>query len=193
MKFSVRVSFPESGKYNWFEAVEVFLDVGFVEVAFLDPELFLKTDIKEILEPFKKINIKASSIHFAQFNLSNLDLFSRVFDKTIKIAKLLDCDSIVIHPSMGKYEAIKKLLKEKIDPVLIKEGLCLCWETFESRRRIFGGIEGMFNFCKNTCFNRICYDFSHIHNKQEEILRDLKENINIIKIFHISNRIKNSI
>lgn len=193
MKFSVRVSFPESGKYNWFEAVEVFQNIGFVEVAFLDPELFLKTDIKEILKPFKEINIKASSIHFAQFNLSNLDLFSRVFNKTIKITKSLDCDSIVIHPSMGKYEAIKKLLEEKIEPVLKKEGLYLCWETFESRRRIFGGIESMFNFCKNTCFHRICYDFSHIHKEQEEILRDLKENINIIKIFHISNRIKNSI
>ncbi|GAI34255.1 unnamed protein product, partial [marine sediment metagenome] len=119
--------------------------------------------------------------------------FSSVFNKTIKITKSLDCDSIVIHPSMGKYEAIKKLLEEKIEPVLKKEGLYLCWETFESRRRIFGGIESMFDFCKNTCFHRICYDFSHIHKEQEEILRDLKENINIIKIFHISNRIKNSI
>jgi len=193
MKFSVRVSFPESGKYNWFEAVKAFQNIGFIEVAFLDPELFLKTDIKEILEPFKKINIKASSIHFAQFKLSNPDLFSNVFNKTTEIAKSLGCDSIVIHPSMGKYEAIKKLLKERIEPVLKKEELYLCWETFESRRRIFGSIEGMFDFCKNTRFHRICYDFSHVHKEQEEILRDLKKNINIIKIFHISNRVKNSI
>jgi len=69
----------------------------------------------------------------------------------------------------------------------------LCWETFESRRRIFGGVDKMFNFCRNTFFHRICYDFSHIHREQEEILKDIKENIDIIKIFHISNRIKNSI
>jgi sugar phosphate isomerase/epimerase len=193
MKFSVRVSFPESGKYNWFEAVKAFQNIGFIEVAFLNPELFLKTGIKEILEPFKKINIKASSIHFAQFKLSNLDLFSNVFNKTTEIAKSLGCDSIVIHPSMGKYEAIKKLLKERIEPVLKKEELYLCWETFESKKRIFGSIEGMFGFCKNTRFHRICYDFSHVHKEQEEILRDLKKNINIIKIFHISNRVKNSI
>lgn len=41
MKFSVRVSYPESGKYNWFEAVKTYEDIGFIEVAFLDPELFL--------------------------------------------------------------------------------------------------------------------------------------------------------
>jgi len=193
MKFSVRVSFPESGKYNWFEAVKAFQNIGFVEVAFLDPELFLKADIKEILEPFKKINIKASSIHFAQFKLSNLDLFSSVFNKTVEIAKLLDCDSLVIHPNMGKYEAIKKLLKERIEPVLKNEELYLCWETFESKRRIFGSIEGMFDFCKNTKLHHICYDFSHVHKEQEDIINDLKENINIIKIFHISNRVKNSI
>jgi len=193
MKFSVRVSFPENGKYNWFEAVKAFQNIGFIEVAFLNPKLFLKADIKEILEPFKKINIKASSIHFAQFQLSNLDLFSSVFNKTIEITKLLGCDSIVIHPSMGKYEAIKKLLKERIEPVLENEELYLCWETFESKRRIFGSIEGMFDFCNSTRFHRICYDFSHVHKEQEDILNDLKENINNIKIFHISNRVKNSI
>ncbi len=72
MKFSVRVSYPETGKCDWFEAVEAYKDLGFVEVAFLNPELFLSVDIKDILEPFKKTNIKASSIHFAQFSLSNL-------------------------------------------------------------------------------------------------------------------------
>jgi sugar phosphate isomerase/epimerase len=54
-------------------------------------------------------------------------------------------------------------------------------------------IEGMFDFCKNTRLHCICYDFSHVHKEQGEILNDLKENINNIKIFHISNRVKNSI
>lgn len=193
MKFSVRTSYPETGKYNWFEAVEAYKDIGFVEVAFLNPELFLNAELKDIIMPFEKTNIKASSIHFAQFSLSKLDLFLKVFNKTVKIAKSLNCDFIVVHPSMGKYDAIKRFLNEKIDPVLEREGLFLCWETFESRRRIFGGIDEMFKFCKDTQYQRICYDFSHIHKEQEKILEDLKENIDIIKIFHLSNRIKNSI
>jgi hypothetical protein len=94
---------------------------------------------------------------------------------------------------MGKYEAVKRFLSEKIDPVLEREGLYLCWETFESRRRIFGGIGEMFKFCKDSLCHRICYDFSHIHKEQEKILEELKENIDIIKIFHVSNRIQNSI
>lgn len=75
MKFSVRVSYPESGKYKWFEAVKTYEDIGFVEVAFLDPELFLGAKINDIIIPFEKTNIEVSSIHFAQFNLSKLDLF----------------------------------------------------------------------------------------------------------------------
>jgi len=193
MKFSVRISYPESGKYNWFEAVKTYKDVGFVEVAFLDPELFLNAELKDIIIPFEKTNIKVSSIHFAQFNLSKLDLFLKVFNKTTRIAGLLNCDLIVIHPSIGKHDEVKSFLNEKIDPVLEREGLYLCWETFESKRRIFGGIDEMFKFCKDTRCHRICYDFSHIHKEQEKILEDLKENIYIIKIFHLSNRIINSI
>ncbi len=75
MKFSVRASYPEDGKYNWFEAVKIYEDIGFAEVAFLYPELFLAANEKDIIMPFKKANIEVSSIHFAQFNLSQLDLF----------------------------------------------------------------------------------------------------------------------
>ncbi len=50
MKFSVRVSYPENGKYNWFEAVKTYKDIGFVEIAFLNPELFLTSDIKRVME-----------------------------------------------------------------------------------------------------------------------------------------------
>ncbi|MBM3702266.1 MAG: hypothetical protein FJW63_04610 [Actinobacteria bacterium] len=103
MKFSVRVSYPESGKYNWLEAVKTYKDIGFIEVAFLDPELFLGAKINDIIIPFEKTNIEVSSIHFAQFNLSKLDLFLRVFDKTARIACLLNCNLIVVHPSMGKF------------------------------------------------------------------------------------------
>jgi len=45
MKFSVRVSYPESKNYNWLEAVKTYKEIGFAEVAFLNPELFLKSSI----------------------------------------------------------------------------------------------------------------------------------------------------
>ena len=93
---------------------------------------------------------------------------------------------------MGKYDQIRSFVNKKIDPVLKREGLYLCWETFESKRRIFGGINNMFEFCKDNNVHRICYDFSHVHKEQEEVLRDIKENIDIIKIFHLSNRIQDS-
>jgi sugar phosphate isomerase/epimerase len=193
MKFSIRTSYPENGKYDWFEAVKVYEEIGFIEVAFLDPELFLAVNEKDIIMPFEKANIKASSIHFAQFNLSKLDLFLKVFSKTVRIADLLNCNHIVIHPSMGRDDQIRSFINEEIDPVLKREGIYLCWETFESKRRIFGGISNMFEFCKNTSFHRICYDFSHVHKEQDKILEDLKENIDIIKVFHLSNRIEDSI
>jgi len=193
MKFSVRTAYPESGKYNCFESVKSYENIGFVEVAFLDPELFLDANEKDIIMPFKKTSIEVSSIHFAQFNLLKLDLFLRVFDKIVKIADLLNCNLVVIHPSMGKYDQLKRFLNEKINPVLKRKGSYLCWETFESKRRIFGGIDNMFKFCKDTGPYCICYDFSHVHKEQSKILKDLKENIDIIKIFHLSNRKSNSI
>lgn len=193
MQFSVRVSFPESGKYDWLGAVRVFEKVGFIEIAFFNPELFLKIDAEKVIEPFTELGIKASSLHFAQFSLVNLDLFTKVFYKTIKIVKSLECDSIVIHPTMGKYRTIENFFKEKIDPVLKKEKIYFCWETFESKRRIFGGLENLTNYCKDTSYHRICYDFSHIHKDQKETLKDLEKYIDLIKLFHLSNRVGGSI
>lgn len=106
MEFSVRVSFPENGKYDWLEAIKIFERVGFVEVAFFNSDLFLEVNIEKIIKPFAKLNLKASSLHFAQFSLVSLDLFAKVFHRTIRIAKSLGCDSIVIHLSMGKLKAI---------------------------------------------------------------------------------------
>jgi len=57
MEFSVRVSYPESKKYNWLEAVKTYKEIGFTEVAFLNPELFLNAD-KILLCPLKKQTLK---------------------------------------------------------------------------------------------------------------------------------------
>lgn len=46
MKFSVRVSYPETGKYNWFEAVEGYKDIGLVEVASLILNYYDKTGLE---------------------------------------------------------------------------------------------------------------------------------------------------
>jgi len=34
MKFSVRVSYPESKNYNWLEAVKTYREIGFAEAGF---------------------------------------------------------------------------------------------------------------------------------------------------------------
>lgn len=39
---AVRVSYPERGDYNWYEALATYAKVGCVEVAFYRPELFLQ-------------------------------------------------------------------------------------------------------------------------------------------------------
>jgi|GEM_PF-3703352 len=49
MKFSVRVSYPESKNYNWLEAVKTYKEIGFAEVAFLNSELFLNAKLKDII------------------------------------------------------------------------------------------------------------------------------------------------
>lgn len=46
MKFSVRVSYPETGKYNWFEAVEAYKDIGLVEVESLILNYYDKTGLE---------------------------------------------------------------------------------------------------------------------------------------------------
>lgn len=193
MDFSVRVSFPGNEKYDWLDAMKIFERVGFIEVAFFNFDLFLKVDTGKIIKPFDKLSLRASSLHFAQFSLVSLDLFAKVFHKTIKVAKSLNCDSIVIHPSMGRLKAIGNFLKEKIYPILEKEKIYFCWETFESKRRIFGGLKNLANYCKNTQYHRICYDFSHIHKDQQEVFEDLEKYLDLIRVFHISNRIKRSI
>lgn len=41
IKIAVRVSYPETGQYDWHDALALYADVGAVEVAFYQPVNFL--------------------------------------------------------------------------------------------------------------------------------------------------------
>ena len=189
MEFGVRIAYPDKGEDDWYERLRPFETIGVVEVAFYRPELFLKSvKLEEVVEPFKTLKIKASSLHMAQFRLYELNLFEQIFTRTIKIAEALNCKIIVIHPSKGEYSQIQGFISTVVDPVLESNQIFLCWETFKSRKRVFGSIEEVFNFCKQTRWHRMCYDFSHVSGNQRDVLTDLDKYLDMIKIFHISNR-----
>jgi sugar phosphate isomerase/epimerase len=189
MKFSVRVAYLDKGKDDWYERLKPFEAVGAVEVAFYRSELFLKNvRLEEVIEPFKSLKIKVSSIHMAQFRLYELNLFEEIFRRTVKIAEALNCKIIVIHPSKGEYSQIQGFISTAVDPVLKSKQIFLCWETFKSRKRIFGSIDEVYNFCKRTRWHRMCYDFSHVSGNQKDVLADITKYLDMIKVFHLSNR-----
>ncbi|MCB4791693.1 MAG: sugar phosphate isomerase/epimerase [Elusimicrobia bacterium] len=193
MKISIRAAYPENGNYDWAQSLKIYEEIGFVEVAFVNPELFLKLDNKEVIKPFASLNIKVSSLHLPHFSLVNLALFSEIFKKATDLAKLLDCQDLVIHPSFGKARSIENFIKDEIDSVLEKNGLCLCWETFESKKRVFGGLDPVAQYCQGTQNHGICFDFSHVHKEQKEVIATIDRYLPLIKVFHVSNRIKDTI
>lgn len=190
MKFSVRVSYPENDEYSWEEAVRQYADVGRVEAAFYSTELFLRNvKAKEVVSPFPKIPLEVSSVHMAHARITDFPLFELVLARTIEIAKALGCRDIVVHPSKGRLEGVRDFIEEKIDPILRREKIYLCWETFTSKKRFLTGIGGIAEFCQGREWHKGCYDFSHIHDEEEVIIKQLDEYLDYIRIFHISNRI----
>ncbi|OIN96045.1 hypothetical protein AUJ66_07595 [Candidatus Desantisbacteria bacterium CG1_02_38_46] len=190
MKIAVRVTYPETGKYDWFEALKNYKEIGRIEVAFYFPKSFLeKVSVESVVAPFKKLGIAASSIHLAHARVTEPQIFESVLRKSITIAGELNCDTLVVHPSFGKLDDAKSFIDNMVDPILDENGIFLCWETFESKRRILSGIDGIANFCSTKIWHRACYDFSHIHKPQEEVIREIEENFDFIRVFHVSNRI----
>ena len=64
---AVRVSYPERGDYNWYEALTAYAEVGCVEVAFYQPELFLsRVQVEKVLAPFSTLPLRATSVHMAR-------------------------------------------------------------------------------------------------------------------------------
>lgn len=190
---AVRVSYPEQGEYDWFEALAEYAQVGAIEVAFRQSQLFLaKVKLSEVLAPFAKLPIKASSVHMAHAKITKPGTFVSVLEKTIRIASSLGCRLIVVHPSYGSLKGglqeVNAFFAQSIDPLLEAGNIILCWETFAGKRRFLSGIEGIAAFCEGRRWHRACYDTSHLHKPQEEVISDIKTYADVIKVFHLSNR-----
>ena len=188
---AVRVAYPEGGEYSWTEALRPFSALGAVEVAFRSPQLFLnEVEIRDVVSPFSKLPVQAATIHMAHAPITEPEIFARTLEKTVRIAKELECPLIVVHPSRGRPPQVEEFFAQRIDPLLERAGALLCWETFESKRRFLSGIEGIaaFCLCRGRGWHGACYDTSHLLKPQEEVLRDIQTYASVIKCFHLSNR-----
>lgn len=192
MQVSARISFPEKEPHKWYYLVKEYRSLEYIEVAFYNPYSFLENvEPAGIVKPLKEFKMKVSSVHFPQFNLIKKDLFKPIFTATTDILRKLNSHLLIIHPCKGRIEQIEGFINSEINPVLEKEKIYLCWETFESKKRLFGGLENIFKYCKDKQFHGICYDFSHIHKREKEVLDELNQHIELIKVFHLSNKLKN--
>jgi sugar phosphate isomerase/epimerase len=190
---AVRAAYPEEGEYDWEEALLPFAALGSVEVAFHNTHLFLeKVDIRSVVAPFSALPLQASSLHMCHAKLTKPDVFVAALEKTVQIAEALSCPVIVVHPCYGslkgRLQEVNTFLAQRIDPLLERAGVLLCWETFSSRRRFLSGIEGIAAFCEGRKWHAACYDTSHLLKPQEEVIADIKLYSQFIKCFHLSNR-----
>jgi len=202
---AVRVSYPERGDYNWYEALAAYAEVGCVEVAFYRPELFLQRVTPEkVLAPFSRLPLRATSVHMAQAQIADFSTFLTVLRKTIPIAQGLNCSLIVVHPTNARLEEVEGKITAMVDPLLAQAGVTLCWETFSGRRRFLSGIEGIAAFCRGGALSLVlspveglpkgrqhhaaCYDTAHLHKPQAEVLADIADYSDCIRCFHLSNR-----
>lgn len=191
MQISVRVSYPEDARYDWSIALKEYEEIGSVEVAFYLPEPFLKNvSLERVVEPFKEIKLRVPSVHMAHARITEPYIFERVLKKTIEIAKSLDCNLIVAHPSYGSLNQCRDFIDGIVDPLLNEHKIFLCWETFSSKKRFLSGIKGIVDFCRNREWYKACYDFSHLHYEEEKVFEDIENYLDYIKIFHVSNRVK---
>ncbi|MCK4317000.1 MAG: TIM barrel protein [Anaerolineae bacterium] len=186
---AVRVSYPERGDYNWHQALATYQAIGAVEVAFYRPELFLsEVRVEKVLAPFSTLPLQATSVHMAQAKIAHFADFVAVLRKTLAIAQALGCSLIVVHPTNGRLAEVEGKIAAVVDPLLARAGVTLCWETFSGRRRFLSGIEGIAAFCRGREHHAACYDTSHLHKPQAEVLADVVDYSDCIRCFHLSNR-----
>jgi len=170
---AVRASYPEEGEYSWEEALLPFAEVGSVEIAFQKTHIFLeRVEIRDVIAPFSKLPLKASSAHMPHAKLTKPEVFAAAVEKTLRITKALGCPLIIAHPSYGSFKGrlqeIEAFLAQRIDPLLERAGVLLCWETFAGKRRFLSGIEEITAFCRGREHHAACYDTSHLLKPQAE-------------------------
>jgi sugar phosphate isomerase/epimerase len=186
---AVRAAFPEQGHYNWHDALAIYERVGTVEVAFYRPQLFLeRVTVEDVVAPFSTLSLRATSVHMAQARISQFDEFLAVLHKTIPIAQALNCRLIMAHPTNARLADVEQKIAGAVDPLLAQSDVTLCWETFAGRRRFLSGIEGIAAFCRGRPHHAACYDTSHLHKPQAEVLSDIAGYADCIRCFHLSNR-----
>lgn len=189
IKIAVRVSYPETGQYNWQDALAPYGDVGAVEVAFCQTDAFLeKVDLAAVVAPFNTLPLEVTTVHMAHARITQFQTFEAVLKKTITVAQDLGCRSIVVHPSNARLEHVEGWIAEKINPSLEDSGMMLCWETFAGRQRFLTGIDQIAAFCQGMERHRACYDTSHLHKPQAQLLADVENYVQVIGCFHVSNR-----
>jgi sugar phosphate isomerase/epimerase len=189
MHAAIRVSYPERGTYDWYEALAAYAELGCVEVAFYRPDPFLaEVQVDRVVAPFASLPLKATSVHMAQARLTEFETFVQVLRKTIPIAQGLGCSLIVVHPTNARLAEVSPRIAAVVDPLLAQAGVTLCWETFSGQRRFLPGIEGIAAFCRGREYHAACYDTSHLHKPQAGVLADISAYGDCIRCFHLSNR-----
>jgi sugar phosphate isomerase/epimerase len=186
---SIRAAFPEDGSYDWHDALANYERVGAVEVAFYRPQPFLeRVAVEDVVAPFSTLSLHTTSVHMAQARIGQFGEFLAVLSKTIPIAQALNCRLIVAHPTNARLADVEQKIATAVDPLLAQAGIILCWETFAGRRRFLSGIEGIAAFCRGRPHHAACYDTSHLHKPQGEVLADVAHYANLVRCFHLSNR-----
>ena len=186
---AIRAAFPEGGGSSWHDALAAYERVGAVEVAFYRPQLLLKcVTVEDVAAPFSTLSLRATSVHMAQARIGRFDEFLAVLRKTIPMAQALNCRLVVVHPTNARLADVEHKIATVADPLLVQAGITLCWETFAGRRRFLSGIEGIAAFCRGKPYHAACYDTSHLHKPQAEVLADVAGYADCIRCFHLSNR-----
>jgi len=187
MKFGFRLSFPEDSPLTFTTRIRGLSED--VELAFKDPSKFMTIDLDQIIKAFDGFEAHVASIHLPHVRVTETEQFREVLEKSTKLARALRCDILVVHPSRAKMSnAIESLLKE-VASTLEADGLTLAWETFSGKWRLFNKLEQIADLSRSYGeVYGICYDTSHVQGDTDEVIGELGEYIEFIKIIHASNR-----
>jgi len=154
-----------------------------IELAFVDTQVFLSTKNRGYIQKIKQEKLKVFSIHAPHFKVADPQLESILY-KLKELGNELLVDNIVIHPSFAKLHTDSTLHSlDLIKSILGDFNICI--ETFGSKKR--WGCWGNFDWLNRYYGFRVCYDFSHTREDEEDIHYYLP----IISVFHFSNTVGN--